>query len=304
MARDTDNSHTAKHALGALVNLTTERDMQAAVVRHGVHVIFQFARALQYPMCQAYASKVIENAKHHPANRTALYKCELHYRTRDWRGDHEGTSGAAASAKHAQHQAPGSLVFLVVTEAPHFASPYSGDEPTGALDNARPAVVNSESARRRDKYLKWMEEIGKPDSSLLLRQTQLHSPGPWQVHANAKCEANRGNHSSCACHAPARVRVRGEVADGEAVDPPSPDEDGETAATPGTDKSSGAASSASAAMLLTGRKKVEADNKMSHMLLQLTQMEAQDEFAEQKRDISTPQVHTQQPCRRGCSGSV
>ena len=91
LARDTDNSHTAKHALGALVNLTTERDMQAAVVRHGVHVIFQFARAVQYPMCQAYASKVIENAKHHPANRTSLYKCELHYRTRDWRGDHEGT---------------------------------------------------------------------------------------------------------------------------------------------------------------------------------------------------------------------
>ena len=55
----TRNTHTAKHALGALVNLTTERDIQATVVKHGVHLVFQFARAHHLPFCQVCCVTVI-----------------------------------------------------------------------------------------------------------------------------------------------------------------------------------------------------------------------------------------------------
>mgnify|MGYP003875967011 CR=1 FL=1 len=89
LIRHTRSPATAKHALGALVNLTTEREMQAAVVRNGIHLVFQFARVDEYPMCKVYATKIIDNAKHNPVNRTELYKCELYYRTWDWR-QHEG----------------------------------------------------------------------------------------------------------------------------------------------------------------------------------------------------------------------
>ena len=51
---------------------------------HGIELLVDIARESINPSLHVFASKTVINLKHHPKNRTRLYKTELDVKSNDW----------------------------------------------------------------------------------------------------------------------------------------------------------------------------------------------------------------------------
>lgn len=90
-----------------------------------------------FSLMQVFASKAILNLRHHPRNRTKLYKAELGLKKEDWQVAHPGVPGAGVAAAAAATGADAGAAIMPM-HGPTDVTAQAGD--TSALDRTSGSV--------------------------------------------------------------------------------------------------------------------------------------------------------------------
>lgn len=133
-------------ALHALLNLTTERRVQAKMGSDAVHIILARARDAGNPDMQAFAARIILNIKNHPANRTLLYREELLTRGAEWRK---------------QALKP---VVLEATDGGGPAHPGALKQSRASEASRRAKLAAQQREKKAEKFLRWVETVERGET--------------------------------------------------------------------------------------------------------------------------------------------
>lgn len=156
LLRTTEHKEVAQACLHALLNLTTDAANQVEVCSVGLRVLLDFATVPEFPEFQAMSSKILQNLRTNPSNRTSMYQAELEVKGRILRL-------ARTRASCDSHSDSGPKVAETLARA--FAPQHHDVTDDVALiirdfSKRGGQTVSNEVLAQRAEFVRWVSEIG------------------------------------------------------------------------------------------------------------------------------------------------